>query len=139
MKRSSFQAAMRARTRTVEWCARATRFGDNRAMTAATQLAQVIICGMHRSGTSLVASVLREAGLDIGREEFVPGLGQPRGHFEDHDFYHLHEAMLAAAGRSCFTADEAALGEVAPEFEGREPRGGGRAGDPPPPGGVGGG
>jgi hypothetical protein len=79
--------------------------------------AQLIICGMHRSGTSLVASVLRQAGLDIGREDFGPGLGQPRGHFEDHDFYHLHEAILAASGRSCFTADEAAVGEVAPAFE----------------------
>jgi hypothetical protein len=74
---------------------------------------------MHRSGTSLVASVLRQAGLDIGREDFGPGLGQPRGHFEDHDFYHLHEAMLADSGRSCFTADAAALGEVDPVFEER--------------------
>jgi len=74
---------------------------------------------MHRSGTSLVASVLRQAGLDIGREEFGPGLGQPRGHFEDHDFYHLHEAILAAAGRSCFTADEASTAEIAPVFEER--------------------
>jgi hypothetical protein len=74
---------------------------------------------MHRSGTSLIASVLRQAGLDIGREDFGPGLGQPRGHFEDHDFYHLHEAMLAAAGRSCFTADGAALDEIDPVFEER--------------------
>lgn len=79
---------------------------------------QLIICGMHRSGTSLVASVLREAGLDIGRtRDSGAGPGQPRGHFEDRDFYHLHEAILAAAGRSCFTADEAALGEVGPVFE----------------------
>lgn len=71
---------------------------------------------MHRSGTSLVASVLRQAGLDIGHEDFGPGLGQPRGHFEDHDFYHLHEAILAASGHSCFTADESA-GAVDPAFE----------------------
>jgi hypothetical protein len=64
---------------------------------------------MHRSGTSLVANVLRTAGLDIGREEFGPGLGQPRGHFEDHDFFHLHEEILAALGRTCFTVDAAAL------------------------------
>jgi sulfotransferase family protein len=79
--------------------------------------AQLIICGMHRSGTSLVASVLQKAGLDIGQEDFRPELGQPRGHFEDVDFSHLHDAILAASGRSCFTADEAALGEVAPVFE----------------------
>jgi Sulfotransferase family len=79
---------------------------------------QLIICGMHRSGTSLVASVLREAGLDIGLpRDAGAGPGQPRGHFEDRDFYDLHETILAASGRSCFTADETSLGEVAPVFE----------------------
>lgn len=74
---------------------------------------------MHRSGTSLVASVLREAGLDIGLKDSDPGLGlgQPRGHFEDREFHNLHEAILAASGQSCFTADEASLGEIAPVFE----------------------
>jgi len=79
---------------------------------------------MHRSGTSLVASVLREAGLDIGlkldsrlKEDVVPGLGQPRGHFEDRDFHGLHEAILAASGRTCFTAGEADVDGVAPLFE----------------------
>ncbi|MFP5284808.1 MAG: sulfotransferase [Thermoanaerobaculia bacterium] len=78
----------------------------------------LIICGMHRSGTSLVASVLGEAGLDIGVNGDVGlGVGQPRGHFEDRNFYDLHEAILAASGRSCFTADETSLGEIAPVFE----------------------
>ena len=75
---------------------------------------------MHRSGTSLVASVLAEAGLDIGlREDVGLGVGQPRGHFEDRDFYHLHEAILAASGRSCFTADEASRDGIPPELEAR--------------------
>lgn len=82
---------------------------------------QLIICGMHRSGTSLVATVLREAGLDIGvREDVGLGVGQPRGHFEDRDFFRLHEAILAASARTCFTADETSLSEVtevAPDFE----------------------
>lgn len=78
----------------------------------------LLICGMHRSGTSLVASVLGEAGLDLGLWEGIgPGVGQPRGHFEDRDFYRLHEAILAAAGRTCFTADEASVAEVPPPFE----------------------
>jgi O-antigen biosynthesis protein len=74
---------------------------------------------MHRSGTSLVANVLHEAGMDIGLKDGdpVPGPGQPRGHFEAPDFHNLHEAILAASGRSCFTADEAAIAEVAPVFE----------------------
>lgn len=81
---------------------------------------QLILCGMHRSGTSLVANVLREAGLDIGtRDDVGLGVGQPRGHFEDRDFFRLHEAILAASGRSCFTADDSSPGEVAPVFEER--------------------
>lgn len=80
--------------------------------------AQLVVCGMHRSGTSLVANVLREAGLDIGtREDVGLGVGQPRGHFEDRDFFRLHEAILAASGRSCFSADDASLREVGPAFE----------------------
>lgn len=81
---------------------------------------QLILCGMHRSGTSLVASVLGEAGLDIGvREDVGLGVGQPRGHFEDRDFFNLHEAILAASGRSCFSVDEASLKEIPPVFEER--------------------
>lgn len=81
---------------------------------------QLVICGMHRSGTSLVTSVLREAGLDIGlKGDVVPEPGQPRGHFEDRDFHGLHEAILAAAGHTCFTADEAAIAVVPPVFEER--------------------
>lgn len=81
---------------------------------------QLIICGMHRSGTSLAANVLGEAGLDTGvRGDVGLGVGQPRGHFEDRDFYNLHEAILAASGRSCFTADEISIDEVPPVFEER--------------------
>ncbi|HEV7667401.1 MAG TPA: sulfotransferase [Thermoanaerobaculia bacterium] len=66
----------------------------------------LVICGMHRSGTSLVASVLQKAGLSIGCDAPDPGLGNPRGHFEDPDFLALHEDMLAAAGESCFSIGE---------------------------------
>lgn len=66
----------------------------------------LVIGGMHRSGTSLVASVLQAAGLAIGCEVAAPGLGNPRGHFEDPDFLALHEDMLAAAGESCFSIGE---------------------------------
>ncbi len=66
----------------------------------------LVICGMHRSGTSLVASVLQKAGLAIGCEAPAPGLGNPRGHFEDPDFLELHEEMLAAEGESCFSIGE---------------------------------
>lgn len=66
----------------------------------------LVISGMHRSGTSLIASVLQAAGLAIGCEIAAPGLGNPRGHFEDPDFLELHEEMLAAEGESCFSIGE---------------------------------
>jgi hypothetical protein len=66
----------------------------------------LIICGMHRSGTSLAASVLRHAGLDLGRRMNGPGPGNPRGHFEDFDVWQLHEEMLAAAGHTAFSAGD---------------------------------
>lgn len=66
----------------------------------------LVVGGMHRSGTSLVASVLQAAGLQIGCAVPAAGLGNPRGHFEDPDFLSLHEDMLAASGESCFSIGE---------------------------------
>lgn len=74
---------------------------------------------MHRSGTSLVASVLQKAGLHIGRDVDWPGPGNPRGHFEDQDFFWLHEDMLAAAGESPFTAGDDPAPAASAEFERR--------------------
>jgi hypothetical protein len=61
---------------------------------------------MHRSGTSLVTSVLQNAGLYIGSDISGSGHGNLRGHFEDRDFYRLHENMFAAAGETCFSAGD---------------------------------
>ncbi len=66
----------------------------------------LVICGMHRSGTSLAASALRQAGLQLGSRLNGPGPGNPRGHFEDLDVWRLHEEMLAAAGHTAFSAGD---------------------------------
>jgi hypothetical protein len=76
-------------------------------MQPAERSRQLVISGMHRSGTSLVASTLREAGLEIGWDLMGPAPGNWRGHFEDIEFYALHEAMLAAAGATPLSADDA--------------------------------
>ncbi len=56
--------------------------------------ASLVITGMHRSGTSLVASAVQRAGVDIG-SELNPGTrGNPRGHFEDVEFLHFHEHFM---------------------------------------------
>jgi len=60
----------------------------------------LVIAGMHRSGTSLVASILADAGLHLGDHLLGPGEGNPAGHYEDLDFLVLHQRILAANGLS---------------------------------------
>ncbi|PSO76793.1 MAG: hypothetical protein BRC40_02750 [Cyanobacteria bacterium QH_8_48_120] len=58
----------------------------------------LIITGMHRSGTSLTASLLQSAGLDIGQRLIEPGHGNVRGFFENRDFLEFHEMVLRSQG-----------------------------------------
>ncbi len=59
----------------------------------------LVISGMHRSGTSLLAAVCQSAGLDIGPDLVPAHASNPAGHFEDLAFYTFHESVLAANGR----------------------------------------
>ena len=59
----------------------------------------MILCitGMHRSGTSLVASWLERCGLTIHDGRYWgPSVGNPKGHFEDKDFVDLHSSTVLA-------------------------------------------
>jgi hypothetical protein len=58
----------------------------------------LIIAGMHRSGTSLTASVLQAAGINIGEKFLGQGLGNEKGHYEDVDFLNFHMKLLAKNG-----------------------------------------
>lgn len=64
---------------------------------------QLCITGMHRSGTSLVASIIQKAGLDIGSNLYGPAKGNQHGHFEDRDFVKFHDAILARRGLTFLT------------------------------------
>lgn len=55
----------------------------------------IIIAGMHRSGTSLTASILQQAGVFIGDHLLPANAGNPQGYFEDADVYQLHKSILA--------------------------------------------
>ncbi|MBE9143956.1 sulfotransferase [Planktothrix mougeotii] len=59
-----------------------------------------IITGMHRSGTSLTASILQSAGVHIGRNLLGADHVNIKGHFENIDFYHLHMNILDSQGAS---------------------------------------
>lgn len=54
----------------------------------------LIIGGMHRSGTSLVASILQNLGLNIGNKLVEVDQRNPRGFFEDAEFYEFHQQAL---------------------------------------------
>ena len=54
----------------------------------------IIITGMHRSGTSLTASLLESAGVEIGDRLMGSDTGNSQGHFEDLDFVEFHQQVL---------------------------------------------
>ena len=55
----------------------------------------IAITGMHRSGTSLLANLLNQAGLSLGEKLLGPMDSNPKGHFEDYDFLKFHKELLA--------------------------------------------
>ncbi len=56
----------------------------------------ICVTGMHRSGTSLMASYLQHCGIPIGDELREAGAGNRLGHFENQSFLELHKRILAA-------------------------------------------
>lgn len=54
----------------------------------------LILTGMHRSGTSLLANWLHHSGLAMGDLLIKKGPGNEEGHFEDWDFVHFHNDLL---------------------------------------------
>jgi GT2 family glycosyltransferase len=63
---------------------------------------RLIVTGMHRSGTSLVASLLEAWNVGMGDRLLPADRGNPEGYFEDVDFLELDRRILAAC-----TPDEA--------------------------------
>ncbi|MEG4203478.1 glycosyltransferase [Microcoleus sp. Pol7_A1] len=57
-----------------------------------------IVTGMHRSGTSLTASLFQEVGVDIGKKLVGPADGNVKGHFENVDFVEFHKSVLRSNG-----------------------------------------
>lgn len=55
-----------------------------------------ILTGMHRSGTSLAASLLESAGVSLGSRMMPAAPDNPMGFFEDMDFVDFHREALAA-------------------------------------------
>ncbi|HIA54466.1 MAG TPA: hypothetical protein EYN91_20670 [Candidatus Melainabacteria bacterium] len=58
----------------------------------------LIICGMHRSGTSVASAILARCGLDIGSNLNPAAAGNVQGHYEDLDFVRFHEEIFQKSG-----------------------------------------
>lgn len=55
---------------------------------------QVVVLGMHRSGTSMIAGALNSLGVFMGSKMLGKSRANPLGHFEDLEFLYLNEAIL---------------------------------------------
>jgi hypothetical protein len=62
----------------------------------------VCVLGMHRSGTSLVAGLMRHLGIDLGPDDALlpPDSNNPSGYFELTELVHLNNEILAHYGGS---------------------------------------
>ena len=65
----------------------------NQAMPSSSS--PVLALGMHRSGTSYLASLLAALGVRMGEEMLAADLGNPRGYFEDVSVLAFHKTLLA--------------------------------------------
>jgi hypothetical protein len=59
---------------------------------------EVLILGMHRSGTSMIGAVLQALGVNLGQDSPGKQVSNPLGHFEDGDFLDLNNTILFDAG-----------------------------------------
>jgi GT2 family glycosyltransferase len=60
----------------------------------------LLICGMHRSGTSLVTNCFQLFGYSLGQTLMEPNEDNPKGFFEDLDVVRLNDELLNENGSS---------------------------------------
>lgn len=77
----------------------------------------LLIGGMHRSGTSLTASLVASAGIDLGPELLGANASNPAGHFEDLGIQDFHTRCLLAHGVSGEGYTASAVGRVPAALE----------------------
>ena len=60
----------------------------------------VVILGMHRSGTSVLARCMKVFGFSLGNKLLPAQADNPKGFFEDEEIVNLNKEMLASLGSS---------------------------------------
>ena len=58
----------------------------------------ILVIGMHRSGTSLAANVLKQMGISFGTKLIPPAKDNPKGFFEDSDIVQMNKELFAGLG-----------------------------------------
>jgi len=58
----------------------------------------VIVLGMHRAGTSVIARAVQALGVDLGDRLIPAGPDNPTGFWEDQDILSINERLLAVLG-----------------------------------------
>jgi len=93
---------------------RARATGVRQEGVAATTPTRIVVAGMHRSGTSLVARLLRAMGCYAGEEQELPppDVFNPTGYWEHRDVWALDEAILAALDASWLEPGRAELSRL---------------------------
>lgn len=81
-----------------------------------TSPAQVVVLGMHRSGTSAVTRVLNMMGLWVGPPDSFPPAddANPTGYWEYREVWALNEAVLGALGATWCEVADLDLGRLGP-------------------------
>ncbi len=59
----------------------------------------IVLLGMHRSGTSLLASLLHSVGATLPKDIIGPGLGNPLGHWEPRNLVDINDDVFRALNR----------------------------------------
>lgn len=77
-------------------------------------MAELIIAGFHRSGTSLLTELLHEAGLFVGDDLLGAMPSNPYGHFEDREVLRIHEQILRDNGMN-WQADRSFVPYIHPD------------------------
>ena len=77
----------------------------------------IVIIGMHRSGTSMIAGVLAELGYHVGYEDELIGKGEenPMGFFERKDFRNINDKILHENGFDWFKIADFSISNLSEE------------------------
>ncbi len=82
---------------------------------AADRMQALVITGMHRSGTSLVARMLRHTGVNIGSDLVEADDGNPHGYYEDREFVAFHDDLLRRSEQRIFVQEESYIKTLSEE------------------------